>query len=193
MWARREVEAWPEGCFAQAVASEILLDTRRILDFEGRASWLVSAGRDGEKVARGIASSPLLSGLPLQSLHVFFADERLQGALTDKLKSITDEAKTIYNGVAVTYASTMPAMGIMGSHFTDAGTVIRVGEYGTQRDAGRMIGEMHKVLGKDERLIVFITLDDLTCNFDGNGYLNFCCNCHLFHSVPHRYFTKYMI
>ena len=76
MWARREVEAWPEGCFAQAVASEILLDTRRILDFEGRASWLVSAGRDGEKVARGIASSPLLLGLPLQSLHVFFADER---------------------------------------------------------------------------------------------------------------------
>ncbi|MBR6440391.1 MAG: 6-phosphogluconolactonase [Aeriscardovia sp.] len=77
MWARREAEVWPEEAFGVAVASEILLDTRRILDFEGRASWLVSAGRDGEKVARGISSSPLLQGLRLQNLHVFFADERL--------------------------------------------------------------------------------------------------------------------
>ncbi|MBO6003887.1 MAG: 6-phosphogluconolactonase [Aeriscardovia sp.] len=77
MSAEREVEVWPDEAFGPAVASEILLDTRRILDFEGRASWLVSAGRDGEKVARAIASSPLLPGLPLQNLHVFFADERL--------------------------------------------------------------------------------------------------------------------
>lgn len=76
MSARREIEVWPEECFGEAVASEILLDTRRILEGEGRASWLVSAGRDGEKVARAIASSPLLSGVPLQNLHVFFADER---------------------------------------------------------------------------------------------------------------------
>ena len=54
MSARREIEVWPEECFGEAVASEILLDTRRILEGGGRASWLVSAGRDGEKVARAI-------------------------------------------------------------------------------------------------------------------------------------------
>ncbi|MBO6020595.1 MAG: 6-phosphogluconolactonase [Aeriscardovia sp.] len=76
MSAEREIEVWKEEAFGPAVASEILLDTHRILEREKRASWLVSGGRDGEKVARAIASSPLLKGLRLSCLHVFFADER---------------------------------------------------------------------------------------------------------------------
>ena len=76
MSAEREIEVWKEEAFGPAVASEILLDTHRILEREERASWLVSGGRDGEKVARAIASSPLLKGLRLSCLHVFFADER---------------------------------------------------------------------------------------------------------------------
>ncbi|MBQ5500178.1 MAG: 6-phosphogluconolactonase, partial [Aeriscardovia sp.] len=76
MLAERQIEVWKEEVFGPAVASEILLDTHRILEREKRASWLVSGGRDGEKVARAIASSPLLKGLRLSCLHVFFADER---------------------------------------------------------------------------------------------------------------------
>ncbi|MBQ1348587.1 MAG: 6-phosphogluconolactonase, partial [Aeriscardovia sp.] len=76
MLADRQIEVWKEEVFGPAVASEILLDTHRILEREKIASWLVSGGRDGEKVARSIASSPLLEGLCLSSLHIFFADER---------------------------------------------------------------------------------------------------------------------
>lgn len=76
MLADRQIEIWKEEAFGPAVASEILLDTHRILKRGKRASWLVSGGRDGEKVARSIASSPLLEGLCLSSLHIFFADER---------------------------------------------------------------------------------------------------------------------
>ncbi|MBO6050294.1 MAG: 6-phosphogluconolactonase [Aeriscardovia sp.] len=76
MLADRQIEVWKEEVFGPAVASEILLDTHRILEREKSASWLVSGGRDGEKVARSIASSPLLEGLCLSSLHIFFADER---------------------------------------------------------------------------------------------------------------------
>lgn len=76
MSAEREIEVWKGETLGTAVASEILLDTHRILNRQGRASWLVSAGRDGEKVARAISASPLLKGLELKRLYLFFADER---------------------------------------------------------------------------------------------------------------------
>ena len=48
MLADRQIEIWKEEAFGPAVASEILLDTHRILKRGKRASWLVSGGRDGE-------------------------------------------------------------------------------------------------------------------------------------------------
>lgn len=76
MNAKREIEVWDEDVFGVALSSEILLDTHRILSQEGKASWMVSAGRDGEKVARSIACNPLLRDLRLDLLQLFFADER---------------------------------------------------------------------------------------------------------------------
>lgn len=75
MSAEREIEVWGEDVFGPAVASEILLDTHRIMR-EGKASWIISGGRDGEKVARSISCNPLLRDLRLNLLQLFFADER---------------------------------------------------------------------------------------------------------------------
>ena len=44
MSARREIEVWPEECFGEAVASEILLDTRRILEGEEKLAALRQLG-----------------------------------------------------------------------------------------------------------------------------------------------------
>ena len=87
MLADRQIEVWKEEVFGPAVAAEILLDTHRILEREKIASWLVSGGRDGEKVARSIASSLLLEGLCLSSLHIFFADGIFTGTV-DVLRDV---------------------------------------------------------------------------------------------------------
>lgn len=76
MSAPRKVEAWDPGALEAAISSEILLDTRQILDGKGAASWLAAAGRDGEAVFRGICKNPMLQGVDVSKVSLFLADER---------------------------------------------------------------------------------------------------------------------
>lgn len=102
----------------------------------------------------------------------FFVDERLPKELQKKVKEAAQEASIIYDAPTI-YAGSIPISGILGSHFTTAGPVIRKTEYGVQRDAGKMLGKTYELLRRGGRRIVFVTVDDLTCLF-GQSYLNFC-------------------
>jgi len=109
---------------------------------------------------------------------LFFVDERLPKALTDRFEELANEVSIIYKNASVIYAGSTPISGISGSYFTNAGSIIRTtAEYGTQRDAGRMIGKIFEKLRRDGRRVVFFTTSDITRYSGDSGYLNFVFGC----------------
>lgn len=103
-----------------------------------------------------------------------FVDERIPRNLIEVATQTIRDAGVIYHNTPVILAGSDPFHGLKGSYFTEAAPIVRKDSgYGTQRDAGRMIGKIHELLRKDGRRVVFITADDLTSKSNGR-YLNFC-------------------
>ncbi|MBR5419230.1 hypothetical protein IK110_03205 [Candidatus Saccharibacteria bacterium] len=102
-----------------------------------------------------------------------FVDEMLPRNLIKVTEQTIHDAGVIYHNTPAIFAGSEPIKGVSGSFFTKAGTVVRNNEFGIQRNADQILSEVQKNLFKRGRRIIFITVDDLTCNCQGN-FLNFC-------------------
>lgn len=103
---------------------------------------------------------------------LFFVEKGLRPELKKVVKDVANDAGIVYHTNSI-YAGSAPD-GYSSSRFTNAGTIITQNEFGIQRDAGKMLGEIFRCLSKNNRHVVFITVGDLTCKFRGENYLTFC-------------------
>ena len=106
---------------------------------------------------------------------LFIVDERLPLKLVAEVLKIRDDVTEIYQR-PVAFANLVTSLPVKGSHFTRTGEIIRTTEYGVQRNAKQILEAAEELLGVNNQHIVFITVDDITCECKEreSGYLNFC-------------------
>ena len=104
---------------------------------------------------------------------IFIVEKNLDKELRKTVKDVAGEAKVVFRADALYTDSTFD--GYSGDYFVNAGEIVKKnGPYGTQRNAGLMIGKIHQQLTKIGRHVILITTTDITCRRRGEGYLNFC-------------------
>lgn len=106
---------------------------------------------------------------------LFIVDERLPLGLVAEVLRLRDDVGKIYQR-PVEFANLLTKLPVKGSDFTKKGEIIRTTEYGVQRNAKQILKAAEELLGVNNQHIVFITVDDITCECKEreSGYLNFC-------------------